>query len=525
MSETRTPLEGELSVAPAGKSGVHKHYSAKRVRRSVKHYLFGRGIAAVASFFVALLLVRELSVADYAGYTASAGLLIGLMIFSNGGFERVIPRYFPELRVAGAEGELRRFCWLLMGLRLLLLVMILTPVVFGFGWIASRFSLPPEPGLMWAFVFYATMFGMQQHTDNCLQALLEQRAATQGNAIDWFGKLFVLGGWFFYNGHLQLTECIWIMGATAGVSWLFMLRHLYTHLGKEPDNGLRVLDRKQVLRMALNSYLLPMAGFHAAPSAGKLLAAYLLPTAAVAMVGFAQSFTQFMKRNLPARLMLGVVEPAIMARYAETRDFSQTVRLVGIVLKLNLFIIVPVAAWVSLCGRPLIELFTGGKYGDSAWLIGAFMLILIMESHRLILHLICNAIEQSQLLLQSNIASMIFLPLTVFAAGKWGLYGLIACLLTISFSRNFYVVRALRRKGFMYGPDWARIARITAFGIVAALFGLAIMRLFGMDVVVAFISAALSGLLYLGLCLAWKPFSQIERDTLANFAGRRFFFL
>ncbi|HKO89352.1 MAG TPA: hypothetical protein VJU83_12665 [Burkholderiales bacterium] len=523
MSDSRTPVDANLAPVIAG--AARKHYGAKRVRRSIKHYLFGRGIAAVASFFVALLLVRELSVADYAGYTALSGLLIGLMIFSNGGFERVIPRYFPELRVMGAEGQLRRFCWFLMGVRFLLLLLVLTPLLFAFHWLSTRLSIPGDSALMWAFLCYAAMFGMQQHTDNCLQALLEQRAATQGNAIDWFSKLFALLFCYFYFGQLSLVLCVWIFACTAGLSWLYMFWRLYQHLKAQPDPGLKALNPKQVARMAGYSYLLPIAGFHAAPSAGKLLAAYLLPTAAVAMVGFAQSFTQFLKRNLPARLMLGVIEPAIMARYAETKDFSQTVRLVGIVLKLNLFILVPIAAWISLNGKPIIELFTGGKYGDSAWLIGCYMLILIMESHRLILHLITNAVEQSQLLLQSNLASMIFLPLTIIAANQFGLIGLVACLLAISFSRNFYVVFALRRRSFFYAPDWMGIMRIAVTGGAAAVAGNLVPRLFGTGVAIAVASAIFSGLLYLGLSLLFKPFTQLERDTVNNFLGKKFFFL
>lgn len=523
MSQPQPPAEAERPVIEKG--AADRHYGAKRMRRSVKHYLLGRGIAAVASICVVFLLVRELSVAEYAAYTAFAGLLVGLMILSNGGFERVIPRYFPEARIAGAEGQLRRFCLLLTGIRFLLLILILLPVVFAYGWFARSFNLPDDPALMWAFVFYAAMFGMQQHIDQCLQALLEQRAVTQGNAIDWLCKLGILGGWYFHFGTLQLSVAIWVQGCTAGLSMLFMGQRLYRHLREQSDNGANVLDRRQVTHMAFNSYLLPIAGLHATPAMSKLLAAWLLPPAMTAMVGFAQSSTEFMRRHLPARLMLGVVEPAIMARYAETRDFSQTTRLAGIVLKFNLFILIPAAAWISLSGRPLIELFTGGKYGDSAWLIGCYMLILIMESHRFILHLIANAVEESRLLLQSNLVSMIFVPVTIVACGAFQLYGLMTCLLAISFSRNFYVVRALRRRGYMYAPDWRGIARIALMGIIAAVAGNILLRIFGATATVALISLVLSGLLYLGLSLIYKSFSQIERDTINNFLGKRFFFL
>src|SRR5262245_53473761 len=117
MSDTHSGAE---AATPAISAAGKKNYATRRVRHSVKHYIYGCGISPVASFAVALLLVRELSIADYAAYTAISGLLIGLMIFSNGGLERVIPRYFPELRLAGAEKELWNLCWILFGVRLLL---------------------------------------------------------------------------------------------------------------------------------------------------------------------------------------------------------------------------------------------------------------------------------------------------------------------------------------------------------------------------------------------------------------------
>ena len=524
MSDLQSSAEAEIA-APVVSAAGKRHYGARRVRRSVKHYLYGRGITAVASFAVALLLVRELSVADYAAYIAISGLIIGLMIFSNGGLERVIPRYFPELRLAGAENELWRLCWTLFVARFLLLIAILLPVVFAYEWLSGNFGLPNDRSLMWSLCAWVLAFGMQAHLDNCLQALMAQRAATQANAIDWFGKLFALGGWYLYFGALPLTTCVAIHAATATMGSLFMVSRLVGHLKENPDTGARVLDSKRVFRMAAYSYLLPMAGFHAAPAAGKLLSAYLLPGAATAMVGFAQSFTQFMKRNLPAKLMLGVIEPTIMARYAETRDFSQTVRFVGIVLKLNLFILMPVGAWVALNGRPVIEFFTGGKYGDAAWLVGCFMLILVMESHRLILHLITNAVEETPLLLHSNLLSMIFLPLTIIAASVAGLPGFIACLLAISFSRNFFVVRGLRRKGYHYAPDWRGIGRISIIAALSSIAAYVFLQYSGTHAFYVVGSLVLSALLYLALCLRFKPFSQIESDTVNGFLGKRYFFL
>ena len=508
-----------------GEAGARGYYSAGRVRRSLMHFLLGRGITAVASIIVPILLVRELSVTDYAGYTAFSGLLMAVLTLSNGGLDRVIFRYFPQLRVSDAEQELRVFCWRLVALRSVLLVACLAGLWTVYPFLASRLSLPPNEVLLPAFAIYSAMFGISTHLSRSLQALLLQREATIGLAIEWIGKLAVLVAWLMVFNRIGLVQVLWIQAVCIGLGAGFMLWRLRVHLSRRVDatSAGGVLDYLQVLRLGWHNYMRTLTAFHTSVEAQRLACAYFLPGLPTATFGFASAVTAILSRHLPAKLLLGLIEPTIMARYSEARDFERVTHLVSIVLKVNLFILIPATVWVVLSGRPLVELITGGKYGQSVWLFGGLMLVLMVNSHYQILQLITNAIEKSNLLFYSNLYSLLLVPVVLIGVKTMGLAGLVIGVLMVVLTRDVYVLRRLRGFGFAYVTDWWAIGRIALIAMVACLSAQSIGTWMFDGLSGMLVTLVVATTLYLVLTMVWKPFTQPERDTLNRFLGRRLF--
>lgn len=513
--------EGNKKTGVTGGRGGNC-YSANRVRRSLGHFIAGRGVTSIASFAVAILLVRMMPVQDYAGYTALSGLLMTLMVISNGGIERIVPRYFPELRLKCADVELRRFCWQLTRLRLSLLLAILALLVVAYPYARLWLSIPDQPLMLSAFFCYVLTYGMSMHLNRAMQSLMLQRRATIAMAIEWFSKLALVGVWFSFSHTINLVKAVWIQGVTAGFGIIYMVYQLNRHLPsiEEGETTKEVLDYQQVRRMGTHNYLQALAGFHADPAVGKMLSSYFLPEAITASLGFAHSIAGVLRRYLPATLLLGLIEPTIMAKHSESNDFSKTAHLAAIVFKMNLFILVPVAIFVCVSGQPLVEIITGGKYGDSAWLISILLLVLMMESHRFVLQLIVNAVEKSELLLTSNLWSLLFVPVTIAAIFLFGIKGLMAGVLFISFSRNFYLVHMLRKLGLPYRPDWYGVAKIAILSAGAVISAKTFVANELAPVPEALVAGTMAAIFFLLFAFVWKPFSQKERDTLNRFLGR-----
>ena len=82
-----------------------KYYNKRNVRAGMFYHMIGVGLSALFSFMVALLLIRELSINDYAVYTVITGLLILIMRVSGGGLEGSRRRLAKASRKKGRNSE------------------------------------------------------------------------------------------------------------------------------------------------------------------------------------------------------------------------------------------------------------------------------------------------------------------------------------------------------------------------------------------------------------------------------------
>src|SRR5690606_16824522 len=167
------------TAAAAGTSAMTgaetvEHYSRSRVRTSLAHFLLGRGVSALLGLGVAILIVRELTVREYAGYTALTGAQLLLLALCNVGMERTVPRYFPELRQRGAIRELASLCWRLLAVQSTLLLIACAVTAYFYPALARMISVADMPGVLGPFLLYVVTFGVSLHLRNSLQALLLQ---------------------------------------------------------------------------------------------------------------------------------------------------------------------------------------------------------------------------------------------------------------------------------------------------------------------------------------------------------------
>ena len=70
------------------KNKPQNFFSLNRVKNNFKHFVIGRAFSSILAFVVALVIIRELEVVDYAYYTTLTGLLIVLMFLGSLGVDR-----------------------------------------------------------------------------------------------------------------------------------------------------------------------------------------------------------------------------------------------------------------------------------------------------------------------------------------------------------------------------------------------------------------------------------------------------
>ena len=504
---------------------VH-HYSSSRIRKNMWPYLLGRGMAAIGSFAVAILLVRTLPVETYGVYTALSGLLLTLGILSDGGLDRIIPKFIPLLRTANAEAQLSSLCWKLLGLRLIFISAVLIPLLIMPEKVMSLLSIQHYGDVIWAFTAYTLFSIASVHLSRTLQALLMQGAVTTGMAIEWFTKLAALLIVLFDLHTLPLLHIIWIHAITIGLGALYMLVRLKLHLNEftdAADHSVKLdVPRARLWKFGWHNYVPNLLGMALSPGTTKLVSAYFLGITQTAALGFAYSITGMVRQYLPAILMLGLIEPAFMSRYTERKDFSILNELGSIVLKINLFVLTPITVWLATSGTPFIDLITGGKYLDTVWLISGLLVFLMLSSHFLVLQLICNAAEESWLLFKCNAWSALVGLIQIVGIIMYGLPGFLAGMLIAGWFENHYLVLLLRKRHHPYQPDWQGIRRIIILAVLSGLLGSLMLRWLP-NLAGSLLSAVITELTFLSLAYLWKPFTGSERNLLNRFMGRKLF--
>lgn len=507
-------------------SSPKKHYSAHNVRRSLWQYLTGRGVTAIASIAFNIILVRALSIPDYASYTALSGLIILITIISSGGLERVIPKFLPELKVAGAAHQLVRLCWRLLELRTGLIIVILIPVVFLREELSALFAIIGGETVMHATIIYILIFTVSWHISRTQEALLLQRDATTGLAIEWFAKLATVLLVLYYGQALTVGVAMWIHVGTATLGALYkfikLRQYLSSSLTSEP---LIQVDfaMERLWRFGWHNYLQSLIVVPQSPSTMRLVSAHFLMSSSTAALGFAYNLVSVLQRYLlPGTLMLGLIEPIFMARYSAHKDFQALNEMGSIVVKINLCLLAPAIVWLMLSGSATIDLITAGKYTDSVWLICALLIATTMDSHIQILEIVANAVEESWLLLTSNLWAAVIGIFQIGAIILYGLHGLIIMTLLISIFRNYYLIWALRTKNHGYKLEWTGSFRILVAAIISGILGSLIMQGIG-GFAGSLIAAIITGILFLTMIYFWLPFTQSEQNLMNRFAGRKIF--
>lgn len=505
-----------------------RYYSRDKVRKSLIHYLFGRGTASLASFASAILLIRTFSVTTYAAYTALSGLYYFISVLSGGGLERVIPRFLPELRQTGAERTIRTCIMWVMGLCILFVLCCLIPLYFLSDHVFVYLSISQGRDVIVSFCMFTLTKMVAEQSGRILQALLYQREATIGDLLEMGTRLATIVGCMVYNDHLMLDTVFWIFSASCGLRIGYSLIKLFKFVGKTDSEEVRISPFR-LLQFGWQNYLTLLLSLPTMSGTSKLLAAGLLSNFHTAIIGFSYTLTEVMMRYLPANLLLGLIEPVFMARYAENKNFETLNQMALIVLKINLFILAPVTAWMALDGAPVISAISGGKYTEATLPIAAMMIAMMISSHQLVLVLISNALEETRILVSGSLSVLLLFPIYLGLIFYLGLEGLVAGVVLLRMYRNIYTISRIRNLGYRYKVDWLRMARISlaAFGsaLIASSFNLVADRFnLGLnELLSSMIIASITGILYLIIMYFWKAFSQTERDLLNRFAGRKIF--
>lgn len=457
-------------------------YNKVRVRRGLYHFLLGKVFSSIAGFGAMVLVVRCLSVVDFAHYSILIALVEYLAAFSALGLAHVVIRYVPELYMKGYSHSLRT---LLRGATSIRAVVLLGLALLGY-WLSAL--IVPWIGMSGAakafeaFLVVAVVRSTGHFFSQILESTLHQGIVQVAFSVASVGRL--AGMFYLYSrGDVQLVEIIWVEAMTDAVATLIMAGAVVfvANRSKPPDDVAEdrnwiAANFRTISKFAYHGYVQHLAGLPFGSNTNRLIGGYFLSASAMANFGFAQSLYEYLKRYLPAQLLVGLIRPVLIAKYSVKKDFSVASSICENIFIINLALIGGGFVCMLVAGPNLMHVISGGKYVDDATFVFlALLTVLLLETNRLQLELLAQTVERYEILILSNVLLAASVGLGILLVGELGAaafpIGNAAGLLVA----NQMVNGRLRKLGYSYTHDWGVIIRLTALIVVSVGLGMALL--------------------------------------------------
>lgn len=505
-------------------------YQSRHVRRGLRQFITGRLIQAAASVAVMLIMVRVMSIGEYALYITATAMATLLGSVSIMGLDRVLTRYVPEGRLKATPAELIYFIKKMSSLRLVAVGGLALAVALAWPYLAPLVKMPTQ-GLTLPVLLFAVIHAFVQFQGIVMQSLMLQAELRNATTAIWLLRIVLLLGVLFTIPPIDAVLALWLTLISEAAGWLWMTRATIQHyaelrrVAKMEGRGDSSWpgDTREILLFGWHNYLMGQASFTAQPRVQQLMVAAFFPPPVVAAFGFFRNLSAQLRSYLPFQMMKNLAEPVMIGRYVQSKDFSQLNAMTTAMLKMNILLIAPLAAWLAVAGGPAIALLTGGKFADLAWLLGVLVVSLVISSQVTLLVIAANAIGLSNRLPAATITAsvatvgLLWTQIPVFGIAALALSDMVFSAVTV-----FMVVRNMKKEGFHYRfGGWSLTSMAGQALLIAA--GVAIAQKFWpghANALTAVITGFVMTGLYWGLNMVWKPFSEQERELLRKISGR-----
>lgn len=496
-------------------------YAGERVKRGLWHFMLGKGVSSVAGFAAMVLVVRGLTIDEFAAYSVLVALVEVFTAVSGLGLSHVVLRYVPELFNRARLVVLSKLMRVVLVLRTSVLVVALAAAALVSDRLAGWLGLENHLAALQLFLLVVglrtTSHFLSQVMDSTLHQGISQIAFSSAAVLRCAGM-----AWLIQTGHPSLLDVIALEAtcdALACVILLFGLARLLAvknGAATEPTDDWLKANTKQLSRFAMTAYLQHLATLPFGGNTNRLVGGVLFGERMMAGFGFALSLYDYVKRYLPTQLLVGVIRPVIVARYTADGNFQRVAMLCEKSFQVNLSLLLIITTPLIVAGTEILSTISAGKYGqDSAWILLALMALLALETRRVLLEVQAQTVERYDLMIRSNLllSSSVLLGI---AAYPW--LGAIAFPLgnaAVLLVANRAVAGKLAALGYVQAPGWRSTARALHIFLAALAAGW-LARSLGAHWLVA---TVVSMTVHLGLFM----FLQLQgvRDYVKDLLGAR----
>ena len=436
-------------------------YSGPQTRRNIVAFLAGKLPTAVLTACVLGLSARVLPAAQFGHYVVGMALVELVLGLSSFGLDWVLLRFLPEYRLHGSRAALARLIVKVAGWRMLLLAAVAGALLLARGAGRLPANTPGELVNVLA-VLLVVEGGMRILRDNSLEALALQSRMQVVTVLR--STVIACALLAMDNGHgsahgLLMAE----LAASAGALLLsaLFIAHALRALPDAARPGWQPPLSAQMRAVALQNYASGIVEYLYSPSCLILLLARSQSPQAMAGLGFVLRLTDIIRNYMPGMVIFSVVRSRMIGAYAGNRDYGELQRWAHFVFKISALSLLPVLAVAAVYGDLVLQLASGGRFGEYRLLFAVLCGWLALRLHRLILNVVCNAIGLMAMWALASLCSLLVLPVLAWSgSAALGLWLVPAALLGNEIVVNGLVVAGMRRRGFAWPlPAWRGCCR------------------------------------------------------------------
>ncbi len=446
------------------------HYSKSNFKKSLAHFFVGKLFNGVAGLLYLLIVVRYLEQKEYGIYIGLISLVEIVYMFSGFGVTSFLQRYVPEYRVKCKSTVLRSVVYKIFAFRLLTIIIFILLFAFIGAEALEFFNIVLNEKMIFLFGLYLSGEIIGRALMEVFSALLLQGYQQW---ILFLKNMIKLAGISYFSFYLDVLdiEGLFIVESiqvyiSLVISFVLLANYLSkTTAHKEATDNISK-SKRSMISFSLSSYVAQIFSQLYGQSVLNLLVARYLGLSEVAIFGFAQSIVDLVKKYMPSYLLLGMIRPIFISRFAKNRDDKEISRLATLLLKVNIYILACLVVVTYFAGEDLVDFMTNGKYTNITALLITLIILLAFQSFHLIQNIVLATYEKGRLQIIATLISATGILISFVTWEAYGIYGILAGAFVCEVLWAIISVAGLRASGIDFEFYYIGMIKIIVSAII-----------------------------------------------------------
>lgn len=446
---------------------------------SLKGFAVIRVVTGLSGIAIPLILVRWMSVEEFAQYLIAVSAISIAGILSGFGMDRVLYRFLPEAYLRNDAVFASKLIGIAFVPRLLLAPVVVLAILTALVPLHAQEAIWAPISLGCALAIVVGLSEVVGHAASSLMKFQLQAAVVLAGIVVRLAVLCLIS---LLVGVLKL---VWVLLILVGVEFLQLVVVAFAvvmpvlrRMRIAEANGDRASwpTWRSLGKMALSNYGSYILGLPWQGSMLRVIVGFHAGAAVIAAFGFLQTLADRLKQYLPMQILQTAVEPVMVRRFAEGESLTVIIGQLDLLRRVSAYPIIGLAVAFGIAGDPIISIVTGGKYTDAGLLAALILVGLAASTISSVLWISSSIAHEMPLLLRRFALISVFLfPIMWFAAKHAGGIGVAVVAMLVS-PALWCALRWSPSKATVGTWDWGKDLRVAVVAIALVVIGRILVR-------------------------------------------------